>query len=793
MKKGHLIILSITTLLVFLSSFSLNGQSKKVIIRGDDNYPPFEFINEHGEADGFNIDLFKEIISRTGLDCDLKLINWSDAISGFNDGSIDVLTGTTNNHDWGEDVLFGIPYYTITLSITSRRNDNYTAISELVGKKLIIRGGTWSESFLNNNDIAGETIVINDLESALKVLSSGKYDALLNSTIGTLYSIKRLGIPNLAVNSTFIREEDFSFCVHGKSTDILYAMNKALDQMKMDGTYDKLYNKWFSVYSLDNLPAYIWYLIVGIAVLALVLVFVVIRQQNREKHMSHDLSKSKQWLKEKNDQLELVLSAGSIIPLYWNIEKDRIYVTSNSTKVQYSNFDQEAKYVSLDFAIGCVHPDDQRAVRAVFDSIIFDEKEDVMAEARYDVNKAFDKCFAFHLVVNSHDRDGKPTSAVGYMQDITERKKSEEVLRQSEAFLTNILNAIPFPVEVKDVEGEFKYAFWNDQSTKEYGDLHYKNLSAILPQDKVDEIHKIDMEVYNTGKVYFNHETLLTLDGKVHQTVVQKSPIMMNGKRMILIVRWDIGNIKELEKSLDIAMKKLEEAKNEADQANQLKSAFLANMSHEIRTPLNAIVGFSQLMSTAESDEEKEEYSSIIKTNSDSLLSLISDILDLSKIEAGYIEIKRTDYDLAKLFRMLYTTFTQRMKPGVELILGNPYETCFIHSDKNRMTQVVTNFMTNAIKFTEKGSITMGYKALDEKTIRFWVTDTGCGISEENRPKIFGRFERVNYSIQGNGLGLSICKTIVETAGGTIGFDSQEGKGSTFWVEFPTKITIGKL
>lgn len=779
--------------LIVFSSLSLKGQEKKFIVRGDDNFPPFEFINEDGKIDGFNVDIIREIMMKSGLKFDLDLVLWENAVAGFNDGSIDILTGTTNNHNWGDSVLFGIPYYTVTLSIASRSEDNYTSISELVGKDIIVRGDTWSETFLENNGIAANIVVIDNLDSALVLLSEGMYDALMNSTMGTLYSLKKNHIPGVTVNTTYVREEDFSFCLKSENAEILYAMNKALDQMKIDGSYDRIYDKWFKEYDVNPFLKYLWLIIIIAVVIAIGLLYVISLLRRKEKVISDDLSNSKQRLREKNRQLEMVLTAGSIIPMFWDIKTDRIYLTSKNVKEQYMHFNQTAGYVSMAYALDQVHPDDREKVAAAFNAIVNDTQDDIRSEARYDINRVFDKYFSFHIVVDSRDTDGHPATAIGYMQDITERRKAEAVLRQNESFLSYILNSIPFPIEVKDVENEFQFTFWNNQSTIEYGDLYHKSLNAILPPEEVERIHKIDREVYETGNMYFNQETLSTLDGKVHDTVVQKSRVSINGRNMVLIVRWDISNVKELEKGLDQVMKQLEEAKNTAVQADQLKSAFLANMSHEIRTPLNAIVGFSQLMGTAETPEEKAEYSNIITTSSENLLRLINDILDLSKIEAGYIEIKKIDFDLTKLFKMLYTTFTQRMKPGIELILDNPYETCFITADKNRLTQVVTNFMTNSIKFTTEGSITMGYKALDDNNIRFWVSDTGCGIPDDKKQRVFGRFEKLNDFAQGNGLGLSICKTIIETSGGKIGFESELGKGSTFWAELPTPVIIGKL
>ena len=229
----------------------------------------------------------------------------------------------------------------------------------------------------------------------------------------------------------------------------------------------------------------------------------------------------------------------------------------------------------------------------------------------------------------------------------------------------------------------------------------------------------------------------------------------------------------------------LEKARSRAEQSDKLKSAFLANMSHEIRTPLNAIVGFSDLLMVTEDQEEKEEFIQIINANNELLLKLINDILDLSKIEAGSVELKYEDFDLAVYFNELAASMHRRVvNPQVRLVPVNPYETCTVRLDKNRLAQILTNFVTNAIKYTSKGTIEMGYEKIDGD-IRLYVRDTGIGIPEDKKDKVFHRFEKLDEFAQGTGLGLSICKAIVEACRGEIGFESEFDKGSLFWAVLP--------
>ena len=237
--------------------------------------------------------------------------------------------------------------------------------------------------------------------------------------------------------------------------------------------------------------------------------------------------------------------------------------------------------------------------------------------------------------------------------------------------------------------------------------------------------------------------------------------------------------------------KKMEEElreKEKIEEANRLKSAFLANMSHEIRTPLNAIVGFSNLIAQEDSPaEERDEFRKIIETNNELLLQLINDILDLSKIEAGKLDFTFSYVDVTEMLNRLFQVFSDKVKPNVALRYNVPADPCFIHSERNRLIQVITNFLTNACKFTNEGSITMGYEEI-EGGLRFYVTDTGKGIAEENVPHVFERFAKFDAFIQGSGLGLSICQMIIECLKGEIGVESKEGEGSTFWFTIPCEV-----
>lgn len=243
---------------------------------------------------------------------------------------------------------------------------------------------------------------------------------------------------------------------------------------------------------------------------------------------------------------------------------------------------------------------------------------------------------------------------------------------------------------------------------------------------------------------------------------------------------------RQAQKALLHEKESLAEALEKANESDRMKSVFLANMSHEIRTPLNAIVGFSNMLPEVDDREEMREYTDIIETNTNLLLQLINDILDMSKIEAGTFDFCPALIDVNQTMEEIEQSMQLRLKnDAVTFTFCERLPECMLYIDKNRLMQLLSNFIVNAIKFTKSGSIRMGYRMKDINTIYFYVSDTGCGMSPEQCRHVFERFVKYNPFIQGTGLGLSICHMIVEHLKGEIGVNSEEGKGSTFWFTLP--------
>lgn len=348
--------------------------------------------------------------------------------------------------------------------------------------------------------------------------------------------------------------------------------------------------------------------------------------------------------------------------------------------------------------------------------------------------------------------------------------------------LEGILDNLPIAAKVKDVNDGMRYTFWNKKA-EELFECSAREAIGKTDFETMPEaaalIRKEDEELVKTGIPQEGIRRFFTKKNEERFTFQNNNFIKLSdGRKWIVYTAWDITDLKIMERKLRLA-------KEEAEESNRIKSAFLANMSHEIRTPLNAIVGFSSLLVQGENPEEREQYMAIVEENNELLLQLISDILDLSKIEAGTFDFVKQELDVNQLCEDMVRTMKLKARPGVEVVFDHRLPECIIVSDRNRLNQVIANFMNNAIKFTSTGSIRLGYGQAETNLLRFYVADTGIGIIQEKQAEIFDRFVKLNSLVHGTGLGLSISKSIVEQLGGTIGVESESGKGACFWFTLP--------
>jgi len=371
-------------------------------------------------------------------------------------------------------------------------------------------------------------------------------------------------------------------------------------------------------------------------------------------------------------------------------------------------------------------------------------------------------------------------------KDITERVQYEKQVKELNQIMSTVLTNIPMTISVKDADNDFRYIFSNGLGNKIHwgiqDDIIGKTDFDLYPRQQAIKLRSDDLATLKTKEE--TRKVLLDKDANGNQLIRDQLHILVEDETrpLLISIERDITKDKLMEQELI-------DAKEKAEESDKLKSAFIANMSHEIRTPLNAIVGFSRIIAETQDPEERKSYYSIVETNNGRLLGLINEILDLSKIESGIMEFDMEQIRLSTFCRDIQQTMAMRCPPGVELIFDDSGPDINIRCDKNRLNQVFNNLIGNATKFTKEGSIRFGYNQ-KESHLEFYVQDTGSGISVDKIDKVFDRFIKGDNFTQGTGLGLPICKSIIEKLNGTISVNSTFGQGTCFTFKLPTDCII---
>ena len=370
------------------------------------------------------------------------------------------------------------------------------------------------------------------------------------------------------------------------------------------------------------------------------------------------------------------------------------------------------------------------------------------------------------------------------VEDLSSMQSSPVQERFREKYSTRILDALPDMLTVFDHDANIIELASSPSTNHVEGinadNITHSNVKDILPPEAYESVRQNMDRVILTGESSTSRHDLM-LDGILHHYENRIFPL---DNEYLLCMCRDISEQWNAEQTNKKQQKELEAARIKAEESDRLKSAFLANMSHEIRTPLNAIVGFSKLVIDAECTNEKEQYAEIIERNSEILLNLFNDILDLSSLEADSLSFNIRPIKLIDICLQLEQQFCYKVKNGTKLILDDVDTELYVSGDWNRIIQIISNLLSNAAKFTPKGEIHFGYRE-KEDFVEFYVKDSGIGIPAERVATIFQRFGKINDFVQGTGLGLTLCRMLVEKMGGRIWLRSQEGKGSRFYFTLP--------
>ena len=887
-------------------------EEQPLVIVSDWEFPPYEFSNDKGEPDGYNIEVLNIILDRLNIPHRYVMQEWYMATETFERREADLIFALSFNYMKRPYVMTRnlLHFYRI-VSVRRPEKKPLTKIN-LLGEEdtLIMKANDYAPiRILMTNPHPPFTIEYHSPKDALTGVQRGTYDYFLWGEIPIQRKLKEFGLEDLATDITDIPPGELRLIGYDK--ELIDAIDDEYARLEQAGQLEKIYDKWFHPEREHNdaspIPIYI---IVGAIIVGLISLLL-------SRLIRIRVQKTIDKRKDINNMMTQALSMGN----YYVIEHDlRTHLAHNV----YGNMLPPEGLTTEEF-IERILPGQRDDIRDLIQKLTEGLK---IAEMKTQWNagtaeKPEWRYLHGHAIVETEG--GKPRYIVDSVKDVTHDIKEERNTRETgeryiKIFKTSLIAMSFYDANQKfidandqmrklsgiDILGDDIYRqtrlenmpiLQNDFSPESHDDFHVCQHFEI-PQAGIDKY--IEFRIYpvldNDQIIYYiitardiTNERLLYLEQREHdiemhkisdaankfenqlQYLLEKSKMyvwrfgfedkvihlsrslrkvefsfsrddyyieiinpderdsnfgnlyqmMMKGQEFNTVYHFNktpvssepswlalsgipvrdsegnltgyFGVVRNITELVSI-QQKLKEETTRAEDSGRLKSVFLANMTHEIRTPLNAIVGFSDLLPVVDTQEERMEFIRIIRNNCDMLLRLINDILEASSMGQA-LAIKPAECDFAQVFNDICQTLAQRVQePGVEFIKDNPYTTFRTTLDKGRVQQVLTNFTTNAVKYTHEGHIKVGYRqetrtvgnGQPQNGLYFYCEDTGAGIPKEKQASVFERFVKLNDFVQGTGLGLSICKAIAERCNGEIGLTSEgEGHGSTFWLWIP--------
>jgi signal transduction histidine kinase/ABC-type amino acid transport substrate-binding protein len=754
------------------SSYSTcSAESDTLTIIADAGFPPFEFTDEMGNAAGFNIDLTKTLMKHLGItEYVIKTMPWAQALDDYDSNKNTLLTGMIYTRRRSEKYTFGPTHNNLKLNIIYRKGTKaIKTLAEAANKRIMVEVNSAAQEELSNIGLEKQLIPVQDPGIGLTKLSRGENDAVICIREVAYYYIKKYNLNNLVMQDMGMPAQ--AYCYVGKDSILLKELDSALVLMRADGSYQKLANTWYKNQDEVHEIKYPIYWFIGALLLALFLFVSVLV-------LKAIISKTKQELDKKSNRLALALKAGEVTVWGYDVKSNKFFnVECDYFPPAGQPFDKEVLFF---------HPDDRQLFIDTIKSLCNGGKPPKRLCFRLNHDNSGNWQYTEKEFVPLKDKNGKVVTIIGTHRNVTSvhdmQQRLKELVRRSD-YAIKAADLTLWELNTEDM----CFTTYNDPVTN-YNDGLKTPMNDYMELMRAKDIKDLDitMNTLRSGtavNVSCNEKFWSSIDRKWHYGIVTGTPFNIDKDghtRKFVGFRKDVTELIETQENLKNEMKK-------AQQADKLKSAFVANMSHEIRTPLNAIVGFSNLLPKETDPEAKKEYVKLINTSSDMLLRLINDILDLSKIEAGIIEMADEKFDMSLCFNRTIASLKKMEHKEVPVSAINPYTKCIVMSDKNRISQIIVNFITNAIKYTPSGNISATY-TYEECGIKITVKDTGIGIPADKQQLIFQRFEKLDDFAQGTGLGLSICKAITDNCGGKIGFRSEYKKGSTFWAWIPCQL-----
>ena len=902
------------TLACLLTAMTMSGQGKVKYTNEsplrmvcENEFYPFEYRNESGQPEGFDIKVATKILSTLSIPYAISMTTRTEVNEAFDTNSADLIVKAPTNP------IPGVYYtknklssYKVMIAYPKGKTP-IKKLSKLRHNDIVIfkEGNYCSEYVIGNHLIRPEQMMFRTVKQGLLGIATGDYQYMICGETTLKMVMKKFNITNVELSEIDIPEGAIRFCSRDKL--LINLIDDQLSEMQRNGQLDRMFQQSLSVNSTKNKNlTYILFAIFGLLLMIIVIIIV-------NRFVTRRIKAGMQSTIETNNIMKKALETVNINMLETDINKR--WITN-----LYGNFLTDAG-TNVDESILRIHPDDINNVAEQFHKMVNKEEDGV--EYRYRYNMGSESNPEWHTLyataLPEYDKNGNVVKQITTISDITEETRQDQIDRQTSEIYKHIFDMPIVGLALYDSNGHFieanqvmrdifkslnrdndifastsiydfpAFAGIIDRTTKENlffctysdttndgmpnfveirmrpikddnGNIIYRMITA---RDKSDEREMYRQSRLNDEKVRQVSEQMMQYENELRYLLkgslmrVWKSNIKSNSirlyrdlhtfdmkytfeeflsgideadrdeamklidprknggqshnatiriyeKRTDTMYWYTINSIPEYDDKGNITGSfglihnvndlmetqiKMQKEKERANDSSRLKSTFLANMSHEIRTPLNAIVGFCDIMQTIDSPEEREELLKIIHNNCNNLLQIINDILVLSELDSSGLTLNPERCNFAEEFSLLCKSLEQRVsEPSVKFIVDNPYDSLFITIDNGRISQIITNFLTNAVKYTHEGHIKLGYR-IEDNGLHIYCEDTGSGIPKDKCEKIFERFFKVNEYIQGAGIGLSICKAIVAKCDGKIGVESEEGKGSTFWIWIPCEIS----
>jgi signal transduction histidine kinase/CheY-like chemotaxis protein len=782
-------------------------------------YPPYCYVNDQGEADGFSVQLFRAAAREMGLTVRFKTGPWETLKYDLVDGKLDALplVGKTPER---EDLFdFTIPYLTMHGAIVVREDqDAIRNPEDLRGKQVAVMKGDNAEEYLKREELGAEIIQRTTFERALRELNNGEHDAVVIQRLLAFQLIRENGFENLKVMGKpgDLYRQSFCFAVSQGNDELQSLLNEGLALMNSNGTFRMLHSEWFgSVASMQdlsrriviggdhNFPPYEYLdengnpegynvdLIraiadeVGLNVKIQLGPWTEIREKIREGHID------------------------AIQGIFYSPARDEsLDMSPAHTKVGYVVVTRQGKRMPG-------HLDELKDQQVLVQEGDLMEEEMVkrgledervlvgtQEEALRLLNTGqYDYALASRVLAHYHaEKNGWDNLVVG-KQPVFTAEYCLGVLEGNSALLSRLtegLAAVKATGEYREIYSKWLGVYEKpEQSLRDF--LKYA-LYVLVPLLLLLLAFLLWTRTLNARVKARTRELQeeVTSRKKVEEQLKELYQELKKRNDEIAAQNDQYEKLnEELNQKNDKLVRineELEQAKEKAEESDKLKSAFLANMSHEIRTPMNGIMGFANLLEhPGLSGEKKEQYVDLIRKSGERMLEIINNLMNIARIEAGQEKIQQGDMSVNEMIDELNSLFRQQAKnKGLSLVCHKPLDEhhSFIVSDRTKLTQVLTNLINNALKYTRQGKVEVGYQPV-ENGLRFYVSDTGIGVPQDLQDKIFERFRQAELNhtreYEGAGLGLSISKAYIEMLGGTMGLDSIPGEGSTFYFTLPAQ------